>query len=61
MLRKCSPSSTGWSFSISSDVGAYRIVSPSTDATSSEPPCFQPAGALSVAVTVMAAGLSPIG
>ena len=36
-------------------------MSPSTDATSSEPPCFQPAGALSDAVTVIAAGLSPIG
>jgi hypothetical protein len=28
---------------------------------SSDPPCFHPAGAFSVAVTVIAAGLSPIG
>jgi hypothetical protein len=36
-------------------------VLPSTRSTSSDPPCFHPAGAFNVAVTVMAAGLSPLG
>ena len=36
-------------------------MAPSTVSTSSEPPCFHPAGAFSVAFTWMASGFSPIG
>src|SRR5258708_2532063 len=61
MLRECSPISTGWSLSSSSDVAAYRVGVAPTDATSRDPPRFQPAGALSDAVTVIAAGSSASG